>query len=218
EAGYRLRKGNLSAGLNAYAMMYDDQLVLTGKINDVGEYIRQNAEDSYRVGIELDSRLQLNSQLAWGLTASLSDNKIRNFTEFVDDYDNGGQIQNDYKNTNLAYSPEFIGSSEISFRPFRRTEIALLSKYVSEQFLDNTSNSTRKLDAFFVNDLRLGYNTAFKGVKNIGLTLLINNVLSEKYESNGYTFSYLYGGAFTTENFYFTQAPRNFLLGLSLKF
>lgn len=218
EAGYRLRKGNLSAGLNAYAMMYDDQLVLTGKINDVGEYIRQNVEDSYRVGIELDSRLQLNSQLAWGLTASLSDNKIRNFTEFVDDYDNGGQIQNDYKNTDLAYSPEFIGSSEISFRPFRRTEIALLSKYVSEQFLDNTSNSTRKLDAFFVNDLRFGYNTAFKGVKNIGLTLLINNVFSEKYESNGYTFSYLYGGDFTTENFYFTQAPRNFLIGLSLKF
>lgn len=218
EAGYRIRKSNFSAGLNAYAMIYDDQLVLNGKINDVGEYIRQNVEESYRLGIELDSRLQINSQLAWGITASLSNNRINNFTEFVDDYDNGGQIRNDYKNVNLAFSPGFIGSSEFSFRPFRKTEIALLSKYVGEQYLDNTSNSARKLDAFFVNDLRLGYNTSFKGIKNIGLSLLVNNVFSEKYESNGYTFSYLYGGAMTTENFYFTQAPANFLLSLSVKF
>lgn len=218
EAGYRIRKNNFSAGLNAYAMIYDDQLVLNGKINDVGEYIRQNVEESYRLGIELDSKLQINSQLAWGITASLSNNRINTFTEFVDDYDNGGQIRNDYKNVDLAFSPGFIGSSEFSFRPFRKTEIALLSKYVGEQYLDNTSNSARKLDAFFVNDLRLGYNTSFKGIKNIGLSLLVNNVFSEKYESNGYTFSYLYGGAFTTENFYFTQAPANFLLSLSVKF
>ncbi len=218
EAGYRLRKSNFSGGLNAYAMMYNDQLVLTGKINDVGEYIRQNVKDSYRLGVELDSRLQINSQLAWGLTASLSDNKIKNFTEFVDDYDNGGQIQNNYKDVNLAFSPSFIGSSELSLRPFKRAEIALLSKYVSEQYLDNTSNSARKLDAFFVNDLRLNYNTSFKGLKNIGFTLLVNNLFSKNYESNGYTFSYLYGGTFTTENFYFTQAPGNFLLSLSLKF
>ncbi|MEJ7694485.1 TonB-dependent receptor [Daejeonella sp.] len=218
EAGYRTRRGTFSGGLNAYAMIYNDQLVLTGKINDVGEYIRQNVKDSYRLGVELDSRLQISSQLAWGLTASVSDNKIKSFTEFVDDYDKGGQIVNNYKNVDLAFSPQFIGSSELSLRPFKRTEIALLSKYVSEQYLDNTSNSARSLDAFFVNDLRMSYNTSFKGVKNIGLTLLINNVLSEKYESNGYTFSYLYGGAFTTENYYFTQAPGNFLLSLSLKF
>lgn len=218
EAGYRLQRGNFSAGLNAYAMMYNDQLVLTGKVNDVGEYIRQNVKDSYRLGVELDSRLQINRQLAWGLTASLSDNKIKSFTEFVDDFDNGGQIENNFKDVNLAFSPSFIGSSELSLRPFKRTEIAFLSKYVGEQYLDNTSNSTRKLDAFFVNDLRLAYNTSFKGLKNIGLTMLVNNLFSEKYESNGYTFSYLYGGTFTTENFYFTQAPANFLLALSLKF
>lgn len=218
EAGYRIRKGTFSGGLNGYAMIYKNQLVLTGKINDVGEYIRQNVRDSYRIGLELDSRLQLSRQLAWGLTASLSDNKIKNFTEFVDDYDNGGQIVNNYNDVSLAFSPQFIGSSELSLRPFKRTELALLTKYVSDQYLDNTSNSARKLDAFLVNDIRLSYNTSFRGLKNIGMALLLNNVLSEKYESNGYTFSYLYGGSFTTENYYFTQAPGNFLLSLSLKF
>ncbi|MEJ7778085.1 MAG: TonB-dependent receptor [Daejeonella sp.] len=218
EAGYRTRTENFTAGLNAYAMLYKDQLVLTGKVNDVGEYIRQNVEKSYRYGVELDSRIQLSRKFGWGLTASLSSNKIKNFTEFVDDYDNGGQIVNNYKDVDLAFSPQFIGSSELVFQPFRRAEIGLLSKYVSRQFLDNTSNSARKLDAFFVNDVRIVYNTSFKGLKNIGLTLLVNNVFSETYESNGYTFSYLYGGEFTTENFYFTQAPANFLLSLGLKF
>ena len=199
-------------------MFYKDQLVLTGKVNDVGEYIRQNVEDSYRYGLELDSKLQINNKLSWGLTASVSDNKIKNFTEYADDYDNGGQIVNKYTHTDLSFSPKFVGSAELSFQPFKKTEIALLSKYVSEQYLDNTSNSQRRLDAFFVNDLRLRYNTSFKGVKNIGLTLLVNNVFSELYEANGYTFSYMYGGTFTTENYYYPQAPGNFLLSLSLKF
>ena len=218
ETGYRHSDENFTAGINAYAMFYKDQLVLTGKVNDVGEYIRQNVEKSYRYGLEMDTRIQINNSLSWNLTASLSDNKIKNFTEYSDDYDNGGQIISNYKNTDLAFSPTFISSSELSFLPFKKTEIALLSKYVSEQYLDNTSNSQRKLDAFFVNDLRLRYNTSFRGLKNIGMTLLVNNVFSELYEANGYTFSYMYGGDFTTENFYYPQATRNFLLSLSLKF
>ena len=218
EAGYRIRGNSFTAGLNSYAMFYKDQLVLTGKVNDVGEYIRQNVENSNRYGLELDSKLQLNNKLSWGLTASLSSNKIKNFTEFVDDYDNGGQLINNYSNVDLAFSPKFVGSSDLSFQAFRKIEIALLSKYVSEQYLDNTSNSKRSLDAFFVNDLRLAYNSSFKGLKNVGLTLLLNNVLSKLYQANGYTFSYMYGGTFTTENYYYPQAPRNFLLSLSLKF
>jgi iron complex outermembrane receptor protein len=184
----------------------------------VGEYIRQNVAESSRYGIEADARVQISNKLSWALTASISDNKIKNFTEYVDDYDNGGQIVNNYTNTDLAFSPNFIGSGELSFQAFKKTEIALLSKYVSKQYLDNTSNSQRSLDAFFVNDLRLRYNTSFKGIKNIGLTLLVNNVFSELYEANGYTFSYMYGGDFTTENYYYPQAPRNFLLSLGLKF
>lgn len=218
ESGYRHRTQNFNVGINAYAMYYNDQLVLTGKVNDVGEYIRQNVEKSYRYGIELDSRVLINKSLSWNFTASLSENKVKNFTEYSDDYDNGGQIITNYKNTNLAFSPSFISSSEISFIPLKKTEIALLSKYVSEQYLDNTSNSQRKLDAYFVNDLRFRYNTRLGSLKNLGITLLVNNISSKIYEANGYTFSYLYGGQFTTENYYYPQATRNFLVSLSLKF
>jgi iron complex outermembrane receptor protein len=218
ETGYRHRRQNFNAGINAYAMFYNDQLVLTGKVNDVGEYIRQNVEKSYRYGLELDSRVQINNSLSWNFTASLSQNRVKNFTEYADDYDNGGQIVNNYSNTDLAFSPNFISSSELSFIPMKKTEMAFISKYVSQQFLDNTSNSQRKLDAFFVNDIRLRYNTKVGAIKNLGITLMVNNVFSELYEANGYTFSYMYGGDFTTENYYYPQATRNFLLALGLKF
>ena len=218
EAGYRLRKNKVNLGINGYAMLYNNQLVLTGKVNDVGEYIRQNVDNSYRLGIEMDANLRINNKLSWAINASISENKVDNFTEYIDDYDSGSQIVNQFSRTDLAFSPAFISSGVLSFQAFKKTEIAVISKYVSRQFLDNTSNYAKSLDAFFVNDLRLRYNTSFKGLKNVGLTLLINNVFSELYEANGYTFSYKYAGDITSENYYYPQATRNFLLSLGLKF
>jgi iron complex outermembrane receptor protein len=203
-------------------MLYKDQLVLTGELNDVGEPIRTNVDDSYRIGVELDGGLKISNQLFWNATAALSDNRIKNFTEVVYLYDAAfdpiGQQNNEYRNTKIAYSPSLITSSELGFRPFKNAEIALLSKYISKQYLDNTRNSDSSLPAFDVHDLRFRYNTSFRDLKNIGFTFLVNNVFSEKYSSNGYTFSYVYDSDFTTENFYYPQAYRNFLLGVSLKF
>ncbi|HEY0897445.1 MAG TPA: TonB-dependent receptor, partial [Sphingobacteriaceae bacterium] len=218
EAGYRLNTKTFRGGINGFAMLYRDQLILTGKINDVGEYIRQNVPDSYRIGLEMDARIQLARNLVWSPTLSLSENKIRSFTEYVDDYDNGGQIVNQYSYTDIAFSPAVVASSELAYVPARKIELALLSRYAGSQYLDNTSSKSRRIDPFFVSDLRLRYNTSLARVKNIGVTLLINNVFSERYEANGYTFSYRYDGTLTTENFYFPQATRNFMLGVNLKF
>ena len=217
EAGYRLAHQTFNAGFNGFAMFYKNQLVLTGKVNDVGEYIRQNVPDSYRVGLELDGKWQLSNRFGWSASAAISRNRIQKFSEFVDDYDNGTQIRNDYSNTEIAFSPSFIGSSEFSFRPLPNAEIALLSKYVSKQYLDNTLNNARTIDAFFVQDLRLNFTTAIKQVKNIGVTLLVNNIFGELYETNGYTFSYVFDRVATTENYYYPQARQNFLISLCLK-
>ena len=136
---------------------------------------------------------------------------------FIDDYDNGGQIQNNFSKTDLAFSPSFVGSSTFAYKPFKNGEIALLTKYVSKQYLDNTSNDARKLNAFFVNDIRLGYDFRLKKLKKLSLGLLVNNVFNELYASNGYTFSYIVGGL-TTENYYYPQAETNFLFSMNLKF
>lgn len=218
ELGYRISQSGFNLGLNAFYMDYKNQLVLTGHVNDVGGYIRSNVKDSYRAGLELDSKLRIASQLYWAATAALSTNKVKNFNEFLDNYDDGGQVENQYGTTDIAFSPNLVASSELSFAPLKGAEIALISKYVSKQYLDNTSNENRKIDGFFVNSARLRYNFATKVVKNIGISLLVNNLFSTNYSANGYTFGDIEGGQRVDYNYYYPQAPRNFLAALSLAF
>ena len=218
EAGYRFSRSNFSAALNAYFMQYKNQLILTGEINDVGEYSRSNVPDSYRMGLELDASLKLSEKWAWKANIAWSQNKIKRFTNYIDDYDNGTQIGTEFTNTTIAFSPAVVASGEWDYVPFKNAEIAFIGKYVSRQYLDNTANKARQLKEMLVHTLRFQYNFSLKSTKNLGLTLLVNNVFNKKYEANGYTFSYISGGNFTTENYYYPQATRNFLISLNLKF
>ncbi len=221
ELGYRVKKSALNASFNAFAMFYKDQLVLTGQVNDVGAYIRSNVPNSYRAGIEADAAFKINQWFNIAANAAVSKNKIKEFNEFLDVYDADfnyvGQQQNVYENTDIAFSPDFIAGSSLNFTPLKSTEISFISKYVGRQFLDNTSNNAKKLNSFFVNDIRLGYQLNLKKVKTIGLSLLVNNIFSELYETNGYTFGYLQGNR-QDFNYYYPQATRNFIFSLNLKF
>ncbi len=218
EAGYSGSVGNWAFNANLFYMYYKDQLVLTGSVNDVGGYIRQNIPDSYRAGIELVAAWQINKKLKWEGNAAFSRNKIRAFTEFLDDYDNGGQVSIEHKNTDIAFSPAVVAASQLHFAPAKYLQISLLTKYVSRQYLDNTQQLSRSLDAFFTNDLRMSYAIRPKFCSEIGLGLLVNNVFNHLYENNGYTFGYVSGGQPTYENFYFPQAGTNFLAQVSVKF
>jgi iron complex outermembrane receptor protein len=218
ELGYRHRVKKAMWALNLYYMEYRDQLVLTGEINDVGAYNRTNVDNSYRAGIELQAGVKILKNLDWNVNATFSKNKILDFKEYVDNYDSTAQRVNNYAETDIAFSPNTILSSTISYEPWKNLKVSLVSKYVSRQYLDNTGSEDRKLDAFFVNDLRISYAIHLKHLREIGLTLAINNLFGEEYESNGYTYRYIYGGVHTVENFYFPQAGRNFMAGLSLKF
>ncbi len=233
ELGYRISEGIFTGGINAFYMLYKNQLVLTGSLNDVGEAIRTNIKDSYREGIEVDGRLRVTKQLSWAANAAISSNKVKNFQQFLFNYDTNTNVETDYQKTDIAFSPNFVGNSEISFRPVKNGEIAFISKYVSKQYLDNTSNTNpagvpsagdnsfaqnRYLRAYFVNSVRLNYNFVIKSVKNIGITLLVNNIFSKNYESNGATYPDIESGQVVNYNYYYPQAPRNFLASLNLKF
>ena len=218
ELGYRFKNKQWNLGLNAYGMFYKNQLVETGKINDTGGSFRQNVDRSYRLGIELDGSYLINKSFAINANAALSRNKIKNFTEYYDDYDNGGQIVNEYALTNISYSPDAVLFGELVYKPIQGFAVALQSKYVSKQYLDNTQNDERTINGYWVSNVRLGYDFKLAGVKNINLGLLINNIFDKKYESNGYTYGYQAGGSRVTENFYFPQAGTNFLLNLNVKF
>lgn len=218
EAGFRTQKGIWAFAANYYLMKYKNQLVLTGQINDVGNSIRVNVPKSYRTGIELEGAVAFSKFLKWNANATFSQNKINNFTEYIVDYDNGGYQTVDHGKSDISFSPNMIVGSQLTFSPKTNLELALLTKYVGKQYLDNTSSETRKLDAYFTNDIRLTWTIKPAWTKEISFNLLVNNILSEQYESNGYTYGYLSGGALTQENFYFPQAGRNFLVGVSFKF
>jgi iron complex outermembrane receptor protein len=224
EAGVRAKSGGFSYAANFYYMGYKDQLILTGQINDVGAYIRENVAASYRAGIELEGAYTFSKTWTLGGNLALSQNKIREFTEYIDDYsvDEFRQETNTYTNTDIAFSPNVVGSAIIEYKPAKNLSLNLLSKYVGRQFLDNTGNEARSLDAFFTNDLRISYVATPRFFKGLEVNLLINNIFNELYEPNGYTFSYFVPGGFgrelVTENFYYPQAGTNFLLGVRMKF
>lgn len=218
EFGYRYSEPTFGASINGFYMLYKNQLVLTGALDDVGEAIRTNIKDSYRAGIEVSTRLKIAEPLNWYINATLSTNKVKNFEQYLQNYDTGTLDGTQYKKTEIAYSPDFTGSSTISYHPVKNAEIAFISKYVSRQYLDNTSTVSRSLDGYMVNDVRLNYNFSIKGIKNVGIGLLVNNVFSKKYQSDGATYPDTEGGKVVNYNYYFPQAPINFLASLNLKF
>jgi len=218
EAGYKAQTQKLAFSANLYYMNYRNQLVLTGQINDVGAYNRTNIPNSYRAGIELEAGALLTRNLRWNVNATLSRNKIRSFTEFIDNYDSGEQRAIVHTDKDIAFSPNLIASSQLLYTPVKRLEVGLLSKYVGKQYLDNTGNPNRTLNPYFVNDLRFIYSWKPKFAEVVEFTLLLNNVFNELYESNGYTFSYIAEGQTITENYYYPQATRNFLAGVRLRF
>jgi iron complex outermembrane receptor protein len=217
EAGFEHKKNSNYFGINLYFMNYKDQLVLTGKVNDVYAYTRTNIPKSYRAGIEIEGLKKANKWLSISANLNLSINKVKDFTEYIDDYDNGNQLENHYTSTDISYSPSVIGSCSIIANPIKNTSVSLNSKYVGKQYLDNTSNASRQLNAYFVQDLRMDYDFKLKKNRQINLFLQINNLYSAKYTPNGYTFSYVYGGAFTTENYYYPMATVNVMGGVNVR-
>ena len=218
EAGFRHSAKLISWSVNLYYMNYMDQLIVTGQVNDVGAYIHTNVPKSYRQGIEAELGIQPVSRLTWNVNATFSQSKIKNYKEFIDNYDLGEQTLTTYNTTDIAFSPNIIAGSTISFEAFKNFKLNFISKYVGDQFLDNSSSQDKKLDAFFVNDIRLNYTIKTKLIREIAFIFAINNIFNERYESNGYTYSYIAGGERITENFYYPQAGINVMGGLSFKF
>lgn len=226
EAGYEIRRSKWTFLANYYLMRYQDQLVLNGQINDVGAYTRINVDNSYRTGIELSGRIKANKWLNIDANATLADNKIKSFDEYVDDYDNGGQAVIRHKNTAIAFSPSFIAAAGISITPFRHfryaslrnLELSLWTKSVSRQYLDNTSNKARSINGYTLFDLRASYSVTIGERTKLSVRGGIYNLLNKKYENNGYTYAYISGATTYSANYFYPQAGINFLLGLGLDF
>lgn len=222
ELGYRGDFSRYFLGVNLYGMYYEDQLVPTGAINDVGEIVRQNVPESYRAGIELQGGYSLTNNLSVSANATFSQNKIVEYTQFTDQYDANfnflGQQETVHEDTDIAFSPSVITNGVIGYNK-GGLNAELISKYVSRQYLDNTQTQSRSIDPYFVNDLRLSYKLDQVPVlEGITATLQVNNLFNHEYETNGYTFGWLQSGDPVYFNYYYPQAGTNFLFQVKLEF
>jgi iron complex outermembrane recepter protein len=221
EAAIDKRTSKFYAGATLYYMLYKDQLVLTGMINDVGAYTRTNVASSYRSGIELQFGYIFNNWLNASTNLALSRNKIKSFTYFLDDYNANfdwlGQQATVYKNTDIAFSPSLVGGATVNILPVKNVEISLLGKYVGKQYLDNTQSVAKKLDAFYTQDARMIFTLKNKLFNEWNIIGQVNNLFNKKYEPNGYTWGYIYDGTVVNENFYFPMAGTHFMIGVNIR-
>ena len=219
ELGWRINTPKLQAQTNVYWMEYKDQLVLTGAIDAVGSPIRQNVGKSRRIGIELEFKINLNSNWLWQPNIALSSNQNLDFY-----FKRDGVLENLGK-TQLAYSPNLVGGNAIMYVPSTRFQIGLLSKYVGKQYMGNIDSENSTLSAYFVNDLSAVYTwQPNKWIQEIQWSLLVNNIFNAQYESNGYFYTFddtwsAPGQVTTVEGAgYFPQAGINLLTGVMLRF
>lgn len=200
-------------------MNYKDQLVLTGQINDVGNPIMVNVDKSYRTGLELQFGIQISTNVQWNGNTTLSINKIKDFTEYVDDWDNWpDQVAYELGKTDLAFSPNVVANSQFVYSPGNNFSIAFISSYVGEQFINNTSNDDSVLDAYFINNLKADYTFKTNLFDEITLHFMANNLFDHKYESNAWVYSYISGGERYKDVGYYPQAGTHFMFGVDFKF
>ena len=219
EMGWRYNKEGVMLNINSYYMQYNEQLILTGALDDVGTPIRTNSGDSYRLGLEIEAAFSLSDTFIIQPVLTLSSNKNKQTYSQVDG------ILKDFGTTNISFSPEVVASNAFIYSPLNNFSLSFLTKYVGDQYMGNTDTYTSKLKEYFVNDLNITYEWNPKSVfSTVVVSALVNNIFDKEYVSNGYYYTYdddwsVPGQLTTIEGAgYYPQATRNFLVGVTLKF
>jgi len=221
ELGYQIKQTKYTFGANIYYMLYDNQLVNTGEKNSVGYDIMTNVKSSYRRGVELICGVNILDNLSWNANLTYSQNRIMDYVEYAKHYDadwNKTYEARELGETHISFSPELIGSSILRYEPIKNMGVSLISKYVGEQYFDNTSSSDRKLDAYLLNNIGFDYFYKFNEGPGISFQLLVNNVLDVDYISNAYGGNWYEEEVEKTWAYYYPQAGRNIMFKMALKF
>jgi len=222
ELGWRLNNERVALNTNVYYMLYKNQLVLTGAIDDVGAPVRATSGKSYRLGLEIDADIKLSNQFNIRPNIAFSDNKNTDFVSSI----NGNLMR--LGNTDISFSPSIIVGNALVFSPSENLQFSFLSKYVGKQFMSNLNSAISSddvLESYFTSDINFTYILKPKSVfSEVIFTGLINNIFNKKYVDRGYyyTFDDTWSAPNQTTTLdgagYYPQATRNFLVGVTLKF
>ncbi len=194
EIGYTFGNSWLRAGVNVYYMDYKNQLVLTGELNEIGEPLAANIPDSYRAGIEIVAGVTLPFGFSWDANATLSRNRIKDFTEVLYDDDTYEKWEVNHGDTQLSFSPDVILNNRFAYSS-KGLEVSLQSQYIGKQYMSNSEQKEHRLDAYFVSNLRVAYTFKLPSIKSITVGATVYNIFNEEYENNGYAGSGCYTGS-----------------------
>ena len=201
-----------------YGMYYRNQLVRTGELDQTGDPLMANVDKSYRVGIELSAAYRPVHFFAWYINGGFSVNRILNYTHYIEDWENGGYVEQQLGNTPLAYSPNVVIGNTFRFTPLKDFNINLLTKFVSKQYLDNSGDETYMLKPYTYTNLQLSYTFHFKALKDLELFVNVNNIFNTMYETNAALYTGMIGDEKYYDAYYFPQAGINFLGGVRVRF
>ena len=233
EIGYKYQDKWLMFNLNFYYMDYDNQLIKTGEINDVGYFTSKNVKNSFRKGVEIESSYILNNKLSLSGNLTISENKLDTLVQYVDNWDTGDQNQVVHENTDLAFSPNLTWAANINYKYNKNTNFLLNTKYVGDQYIDNTSSEKRMLESYMISNFQIDYHFKSSIFTKAKISFLVNNLFDIEYVNNAWIYRYISDSSdpreyddYTTQGDgniydmagYFPQATRNYLLGLTLGF
>ena len=233
EIGYKYQDKWLMFNLNFYYMDYDNQLIKTGEINDVGYFTSKNVKNSFRKGVEIESSYILNNKLSLSGNLTISENKLDSLVQYVDNWDTGDQNQVVHENTDLAFSPNLTWAANINYKYNKNTNFLLNTKYVGDQYIDNTSSEKRMLESYLISNFQIDYHFKSSIFTKAKISFLVNNLFDIEYVNNAWIYRYISDSSdpreyddYTTQGDgniydmagYFPQATRNYLLGLTLGF
>ena len=233
EIGYKYQDKWLMFNLNFYYMDYDNQLIKTGEINDVGYFTSKNVKNSFRKGVEIESSYILNNKLSVSGNLTISENKLDTLIQYVDNWDTGDQNQVVHENTDLAFSPNLTWAANINYKYNKNTNFLLNTKYVGDQYIDNTSSEKRMLESYMISNFQIDYHFKSSIFTKAKISFLVNNLFDIEYVNNAWIYRYISDSSdpreyddYTTQGDgniydmagYFPQATRNYLLGLTLGF
>jgi len=226
ELGYRFNNDNgIHFGANLYLMDYNNQMVQTGKLNDVGYKLMENVKDSYRGGFEIEAGIPFLKKFRFDANATFSHNKIKNYIAYFDQYTNSddyewvGQISKEYNKTNISYSPNIVSVVGLTYQPTSAWMFNIFGKYVGKQYLDNTSDDLKSLEAYFASNITVGYTFQDTPIGKISVQGYINNLFNSEFVANGWAATDTFqDGSSINYVGYYPQATRNFLLRMTISF
>ena len=216
EAGYQFSGRRFTASANLYLMEYKDMLLETGRLSASGYAIKENVGRGWRRGLEFAAAWSPAAWLRMDGNLTLSTNRLRSFTAYLENWVDGGYKEEVYTDTPMLLSPSVVGMARLELDPFHGWPLTLSGKYVGKQYWDNTGNADRCIPSFFVTDLSLSHSFPLPA-GSFGVSLYVNNLLNRAYYAYAWVYRAWSGSEYVEAGLY-PQAPRNVMVKMTYSF